>query len=98
MSTSMKRPAVSTRDSTPPGLRSIPHTARLCHGLISRGCVRLLFALIKDEPSGPVGAEVDSKGGAPFYAAALQGGPSRHSRSPTHRTCERPEPASIKTV
>ena len=41
-------------------------------GPISRGSVSLLFALIKDELSEPVGAEVDSKGGGAIYAAALQ--------------------------
>ena len=91
---SMKRLAVSTRDSIPPpGLRFV-HGWAVTMGPISRGSVSLLFALIKDEPREPVGAEVDSKGGGAIYAAALQRRPSQHSRSPTHRTCERPGPAS----
>ena len=49
----------------------------LCQGLISRGCVRLLFALIKDEPSEPVGAEVDAKGGG----AILRSGPATAAKS-----------------
>ena len=62
-------------------------------GLISRGSVSLLFALIKDELREPVGAGGDSRGGGAIYAAALRQRPSDISRSPTHRTCERPEPA-----
>ena len=92
--TSMKRPAVSTRDSMPPGLRIGSIHGGVPGGPISRGSVRLLFALIKDEPSEPVGAEVDSRGGGAIYAAALQRRPSQHSRSPAHRTCERSGPAS----
>jgi len=36
------------------------------------------------------GAGGDSRGGGAIYAAALRQQPSQHSRSPTHRTCERP--------
>ena len=71
MSTSMKRLAVSTRDSIPPGLRLVSFRAACASGPISRGSVSLLFALIKDELREPVGAEVDSKGGGAIYAAAL---------------------------
>ena len=42
-----------------------------------RSSVRLLFALIKDEPSEPVGAEVDSKGGG----AILRSGPATAAKS-----------------
>ena len=52
-------------------------TAGLCHGLISRGSVRLLFALIKDALSEPVGAEVDSKGGG----AILRSDPATAAKS-----------------
>jgi hypothetical protein len=93
---SMKRLAVSTRDSIPPPGFEIccVHCWPVTVGPISRGSVSLLFALVKDEPIEPVGAGGDSKGGGAIYAAALQQRPRQHSRSPTHRTCERPGPAS----
>jgi hypothetical protein len=71
------------------------HGRLMAVGPISRGSVSLLFALIKGELMGPVGARGDSKGGGAIYAAAMEQQPSNTSRSPTHRTCERSGPASF---
>src|SRR5205823_7172011 len=39
--------------------------------------------------------EGSSKGGGAIYAAALGRRPRKHARSPTHRTCERPEARTV---
>ena len=91
---SMKRLAVSTRDSIPPGLSSGPFNGRLCQWAdLARFCQPSIRAH-QGRAHEPVGAGGDSKGGGAIYAAALQRRPRQHSRSPTHRTCERSVPTS----
>jgi hypothetical protein len=67
-------------------------------GLVSRGSVSLLFALIKDEPIEPVGAGGDSKGGGAIYAPMRIGGTALAFGNPFALVPDLADQTSVLTI
>ncbi len=96
MLASMKRPAVSSRHGASPcrGVMCLWRSVvdrDSSSGLESREVLSVFYSRSsRARAYALAGAGGDSRGGGAIYVAALRRQPSQHSRSSTHRTCERP--------